>query len=82
MDQILLIGGSPRSGTTFIGLTLNFLPTISLFSEFSITDVLRSLDEMFILAESEKPDTLTSSVLPLVFNTLKKPGEGGRRGYR
>jgi hypothetical protein len=64
MDQILLIGGSPRSGTTFIGLTLNFLPTISLFSEFSITDVLRSFDEMFILAESEKPDTLTSSVLP------------------
>ena len=56
MNEILLLAGSPRSGTTFIGSTLNSHPQIALFSEFNITDILRSLDEMLMLAEAKKPD--------------------------
>jgi hypothetical protein len=62
MNEILLLAGSPRSGTTFIGSTLNSHPKIALFSEFNMTDILRSLDEMLILAESQRPDASTTSI--------------------
>lgn len=61
MKEILLIGGSPRSGTTFIGSTLNSHPQISLFSEFSVTDIFLSLDNMFRTAANEKRDAITPS---------------------
>lgn len=62
MNEILIIGGSPRSGTTFVGSTLNSHPKICLFSEFSVTNILRSLDNMFHAAASEKPDPPTPTV--------------------
>jgi hypothetical protein len=62
MNEILLIGGSPRSGTTFIASTLNSHHKINLFSEFSITDILRSLDEMLILAAVQKRDAPVPSI--------------------
>jgi Sulfotransferase family len=61
MNEILLIAGSPRSGTTFIGSTLNAHPKISLFSEFSVTDILRSLDQIFVSASAPKTDVPNSS---------------------
>jgi hypothetical protein len=71
MSEILLIGGSPRTGTTFIGSTLNSHPKVSLFSEFSITNILRCLDNMFSSAASDEPNTPSPS-LPYPFLRPKR----------
>jgi hypothetical protein len=57
MSQVLLIGGAPRSGTTFIASTLNAHPRICLFSEFSLTNIFRSLDKMIGPVNSAKLST-------------------------
>jgi hypothetical protein len=76
VNEILLIGGSPRSGTTFIGSTLNSHPRISLFSEFSLTAILRSLDEMFISSVVQKPDPSH----PFVLHPFLRPGQEDYNG--
>jgi hypothetical protein len=72
MNDILIVAGSPRSGTTFIGSTLNAHSQISLFSEFSMTDIYRSLDQMFISSMDENSDISNSLLSPPFLRPIQK----------
>lgn len=54
MAEYLIIAGSPRSGTSMLGSTLNTLPDVAVFAEFSITRILQSIEETLFGAMEDK----------------------------
>jgi hypothetical protein len=47
MKSFFLIAGSPDAGTSLVASTLNSIDDIAIFAEFSLTKIVRSVDEMF-----------------------------------
>jgi hypothetical protein len=46
-NSYLLIAGSPRSGTTLLASTLNSIPDIAVFAEFSLSKIIIAIEAMF-----------------------------------
>lgn len=77
MTEFLLIAGSPRSGTSVMGATLNSMPQVAVFAEFSLTNLLRAVDETLFAGMEDRqlapfdPDALEQFLRPALSDHRK-----------
>jgi hypothetical protein len=72
MADFLIISGAPRSGTTMLGATLNSLPELAVFAEFSLTNILQWIEESLFSGMEDAqlaphdPDALEQFLRPTI----------------
>jgi hypothetical protein len=77
MTEFLVVAGSPRSGTSVMGATLNSMPQVAVFAEFSLTNVLRAIDETLFAGMEDRqlapfdPDALEQFLRPTLSDHRK-----------